>query len=171
MGFNKQPKRVKQTGYRVVQNNKQLCVVNAVQSRSRVPLFSTPWTAACQASLSFDISWSLLKPMFIESVMPSKHLILCHPLILLPSIFLDLKVFSNELALSIRWLKYWSFSFGISPSNEYSRLISFRIDWFYFLAVQGLSSVFSNTTIQKNQFFSIQLCLRPNSHIHTWLPE
>ena len=126
---------------------------SSVQSLSSVRLFSTPWTAACQASLSFDISWSLLKPMFIESVMPSKHLILCHPLILLPSIFLDLKVFSNELALSIRWLKYWSFSFGISPSNEYSGLLSFRTDWFDLLAVQGtLKSLLQHHNSKKSIF-------------------
>ena len=130
---------------------------------SRVPLFSTPWTAACQASLSFAISWSLLKPMFIESVMPSKHLILCHPFILLPSIFLDLKVFSNESALSIRWPKYWNFSFCISPSNEYSRLISFRIDWFDLLAVQGtLKSLFQHHNsksliLQHSALFMAQL--------------
>ena len=94
-----------------------------------------PWTAACQASLSFTISWSLLKLIYIESVMPSNHLILCHPLLLLPSIFPSNSVFSNESALHIRWSEYWSFN--ISPSNEDSGLISFRIDWFDFLAVQG----------------------------------
>ena len=102
---------------------------------SCVWLFATPWTAAHQASLSFTISQSLLKLMSIESVMPSNHLILCHPLFLLPSIFPSIRVFSNESALRIRWAKYWSFS--ISPSNEYSALISFRIDWFFLLAVQG----------------------------------
>ena len=95
------------------------------------------WTAACQASLSFTISWSLLKLMSIESVMPSNHLILCHPLLLLPSIFPSIRVFSKELALCIRWPKYWSFSFSISPSSDYLGLISFRIDWFDLLAVQG----------------------------------
>ena len=99
-----------------------------VQSLSRVWLFATPWTVAHQASLSFTISWSLLKLMSIESVMPSNHLILCHPLLLLPSIFPNIRVFSNELTLHIRWPKDWSFSFSISPSNEYSELISFRID-------------------------------------------
>ena len=97
----------------------------------------TSWTAAHQAFLSFTISWSLLKLMSIESVMPSKHLILCHPLLLLPSIFPSIRVFSNESALQIRWPKYCSFSFSISPSNEYSGLISFRIDLFDPLAVQG----------------------------------
>ena len=99
-----------------------------VQLLSRVRCFVTPWTAAHQASLSFTISWSLLKLMSIESVMPSNHLILCHPL-LLPSIFPSIRFFSNELALGIRWPKYWTFSFSISPSNEYSGLISFRMDW------------------------------------------
>ena len=94
-------------------------------------------TAACQASLSFTTFWSLLKLMSIESVMPSNHLILCHPLLLLPSIFPSIRVFSNESALHIRWSKYWSFSFSISPSNEYLGLISFRMDWLDLLAVQG----------------------------------
>ena len=95
---------------------------------SRVRLFATPWTAARQASLSFTISWSLLKLMSIESVLPSNHLILCCPLLLLPSIFSSIRVFSNESTLCIRWPKYWSFSFNLSPSREYSGLISFRID-------------------------------------------
>ena len=103
---------------------------------SHVRLFAIPWTAACQASLSITNSWSLLKLMSIESVMPSNHLILCHPL-LLPSIFPSIKVFSNESVLHIRWPKYWSFSFSISPSNEYSGLIFFRMDWLDLLAVQG----------------------------------
>ena len=97
----------------------------------------TPWTVALQAFLSFTISWSLLKLMSIESVMPSNHLILCHPLLLLPSIFPSIRVFSNESALHIRWPKYWSFSFSISPSNEYSGLVSFWIDWFDLLVLQG----------------------------------
>ena len=104
---------------------------------SHVQLFATPWTAARQASLSITNSWSLLKLTSIESVMPSNHLILCHPLILLPSIFPSIRVFSNESAVRIRGPKYWNFSFSISPSNEYSELISFRIDWFDLLAVQG----------------------------------
>ena len=110
-----------------------------VQCLSHVRLFTTPWTAALQASLSFTISQSLLKFMSTESVMPSNHLILCHPLLLLPSIFPSIRVFSNESALHIRWPKYWSFSFSISPSNEYSGFFSFRIDWFD-LAVQKESS-------------------------------
>ena len=110
---------------------------SSVQSLSCVQLFETPWTATCQASLSFTISWSLLKLMSIESVMPSNHLILCHPLLLLPSIFPSTGVFSNESALRIRWPKYGSFSPSISSSNEYSELISFRTDWCDLLAVQG----------------------------------
>ena len=106
-----------------------------VQLLSRVRLFVTPWTTACQAFLSFTISQSLFKLMSIESVMPSKHLILCGPL-LLPSIFPSIRVFSNKSALHIRWSKYWSFGFSISPSNEYSELISFTFDWFDLLAVQ-----------------------------------
>ena len=117
----------------------------SVQSLSHVPLFVTPWTAACQDSLSITNCWSLLKLTSIESVMPSNHLILCHPLLLPPSIFPSIRVFSNESVLPIRWPKYWSFSFNISPSNEYSRLISFRIDWFDPLAVQGtLKSLFQH---------------------------
>ena len=99
--------------------------------------FATPWTAVLQASLSFPFSWNLLKFMSIESTMPSNHLILCHPLVFLSSIFPSLRVFINELALHIRWPKHWSFSFSISPSNEYSGLISFRMDWLDLLAVQG----------------------------------
>ena len=109
---------------------------SSVQSLSCVRLFATPWTAACQASLSITNSRSLLKLVSIESVMPSNHLILCHPL-LLPSNFPSIRVFSHELALCIKWPKYWSFSFSISPSNEYSGPISFRMDWLDLLAVQG----------------------------------
>ena len=107
------------------------------QSFSRIWLFATPWIAARQASLSFNISWSLLKLMSIELMMTSNHLILCCALLLPPLIFHNIRVFSNELALCISWSKYWSFNFSISPSNEYSRLISFRFDWFYLLAAQG----------------------------------
>ena len=107
-----------------------------VQLLSRVWLFATPWTAARQASLFITNSWSLPKLMSIESVMPSNHLILCRPL-RLPSIFPSIRVFSDESVLRMRWLKYWSFSFSISPSNEYSGLISFRMDWLDLLAVQG----------------------------------
>ena len=110
---------------------------SSVQSLSRVWLFATPWIAACQASLSNTNSRSSLKLTSIKSVMPSSHLILCRPLLLLPSIFLSIRGFSNEYALRIRWPKYWSFSFNISPSNEHSRLMSFRMDWLDLLAVQG----------------------------------
>ena len=105
-----------------------------VQSLGRVQLFVTPWTAARQSSLSLTISWSLLKLMSIESVMPSNHLILCHPLVHLPSVFPIIRVFSSESVLHIRWPEYWSFNFSISPSNEYSGFISFRINWFDLLA-------------------------------------
>ena len=130
----------------------------SVQSLSHVRLFATPWTAARQASLSITNSWSLLKLMSIESVMPSNHLILCHPLLLLPSIFPSIRVFSNESVLCIRWPKYWSFSFSISPSKEYSGLISGWTGWVS-LQSKGLSRVFSNSTIQKHQFFGVQLSL------------
>ena len=138
----------------------------SVQSLSRVRLFATPWTAAHQASLSLTNSWSLPKLMSIESVhlsMPFKHLILCRPLLLLPSIFPSIMIFSNESVLCIRWPKYWSFSFSISPSNEYSGLISFRIDWLHLLAVQGtLKSLLqhhnSKTSILRcSTFFMVQL--------------
>ena len=109
---------------------------SSVQLLSHVQLFATPWTAACQASLSITNSRSLLKLMSIKSVMPSNHLILCHPLLLLPSVFLSIRVFSNESVLHIRWPKYWGFSFSISPSNEYPGLIYFRVDQFNPLAVQ-----------------------------------
>ena len=110
-------------------DSESVCSISqSVQLLSRVRLFATPWTAACQASLSITNSWSLLKLMSIESVMPSNHLILCHPLLLLPSIFLNIRFFSNEADPHTRWPKYWSFSFSISPSNEYSVLISFRMD-------------------------------------------
>ena len=136
---------------------------SSVQSLSRVRLFITPWTAARQASLSITNSQSLLKLMPIESVMPSIHLILCHPLLLLPSIFPSIRVFSNESTLRIRWPKYWSFSFNISPSNEYTGLISFRMDWLDLLAVQGtLKSLLQHHTskasiLQHSAFFIFQL--------------
>ena len=125
--------------------------VQSVQSLSHVWFFVTPWTATRQASLSITNFWSPPKPMSIKLVMPSNHLIPCHPLLLLPSIFPSIRVFSNESALRIRWPKYWSFSFNISPSNEHPGLIS--------LQSKGLSRVFSNTTVQKHQFFSAQLSL------------
>ena len=143
--------------------------VSSVQSLSRVWLFVIPWTAAHQAFLFITNSWSLPKPMSVESVMPSSHLILCHPLLLLLPVPPSIRVFSNESTLCMRWPKYWSFNFNISPSNEYPGLISFRMDWLDLLAVQGtLSRVFSNTTVQKHRFFSAQLSSQSNSHIHTW---
>ena len=138
---------------------------NSVQSLSHVRRSVTQWTAACQASLAITNSWSLLKLMSIESVMPSNHLILCHPLLLPSSISPSSRVFSNELALPIRWPKFGNFTF--SPSNEYSGLISFRMDWLDLLAVKGLSRVFSSTTIQKHQFFGTQSSLCSNLHIRT----
>ena len=130
-----------------------------VQLLSRVWLFATPWTAVCQASVSTTNSQSLLKFMSIESVMPSNDLILCCPFLLLPSIFPNIRVFSTESVLCIRWPKYWSFNFSISPSNEYSELISFMIDWFDLLAVQGTLKSLLHTTVQKHQFFGAQLSL------------
>ena len=130
---------------------------SSVQSLSCVQLFETPWTAACQASLSITNSWSLLKLMSIKSVMPSNHLILCHPLLLLPSIFPSIRVFSSESVLCIRWPKYWSFSFSISPFNEYS--VSFRIDWFDLLAIQGtLKSLLQHHSSKASIFWPCFLC-------------
>ena len=143
------------------------CWFSSVQSLSRVWLFATPWIAACQASLSITDSQSLLRLMSIELVMPSSHLILCCPLLLLPPVLPSIRVFSNESALRMRWPKYWSFSFNISPSNEYSGLISFRMDWLDLCSPRD-SQVFSNTTVQKHQFFGAQLSSQSNSHIHTW---
>ena len=128
-----------------------------------VPNFETPWTAACQASSSITNSQSLLKFLSIELVMPSNHLILCHPLLLLPSIFPSIRVFSSESVLHIRWPKYWSFCFSISPSNEYLGPISFRIDWFDLLAIQGtLKSLLQHhsskaSILQHSGFFIVQL--------------
>ena len=151
---------VRQTVCRLIKEHPFLVFV---QSFGRVQLFGTPWTAAHQASLSFSISWSLLKFMCIESVMPSNHLILCRPLLLSPSIFPNIRVFSNESALRIRWPKYWSSSFSISPSNVYSGLISYIIDWFDLLAVQGtLKSLLQEhswkvSIFQCSAFFMVQL--------------
>ena len=144
---------------------------HVVQSLSRVWLFVTSWTIAHQVSLFFTNSQSLLKLMSIESMMPSNHLILCYPLLFLSSIFHSIRVFSSELTLRIGWPKCWSFSFSINPSNEYSGLISFRIDYFDLLAVQGTLRVFSNTTVQRHQFFGTVPYLWSGSHIHTWLLE
>ena len=143
--------------------------VVVVQSVSHAWLFAIPWAEAHQASLSFTISQSLLKLMSIESIMPSNHLILCCSLLLPPSVFPSIRIFSKELAFHIRWPKYWSLS--ISPSSEYSGLISFRIDWFDFLAVQGILKLFSSTRMRKHQFFGTQPSLWSNSHVHTWLLE
>ena len=150
---------------RVPECDVQTCVLSlfsSVQSLSCVWLFATPWTTARQAFLSITNSWSLLKLMSIESVMPSNHLILCHPL-LLASIFSSIRVFSNESALHIRWPAYWSFSFSISPSNEYSGLIFFRMDWLDLLAVQGtLKSLLQHhsskaSILWHSAFFMVQL--------------
>ena len=137
-------------------NGTSMAYVLVVQLLSHVQLFVTPWTAAHQASLSFTISRNLLKLMSSELMMPSNHLILCRQLFLLPSVFPSIRVFSNELALHIRWPEYWSFSFTISPSNECSGLISFRIDWFDLLADKRLLGVFSSTTAREYQFFRAQ---------------
>ena len=136
---------------------------SSLQLLSRVRLFATSGTAARQASLSITNSWSLLKLMSSESVMPSNHLILCRLLPLLPSIFPSIRVFSNESALHIRWPKYWSFSFSISPSNEYSGL-----NGLISLQSEGLSRVFSDTAVWKHQFFGAPSSLWSSSHIHTW---
>ena len=133
--------------------------VQSVQSLSRVRLFVTSWTAACQASLSITNSWSLPKLMSIKSVIPYNHLILCRPLLLLPSIFPRIRVFSNESALRIRWPKHWSFSFNISPSNEQPGLISLRMDWLDLLAVQGTRKSLLQHHSSKASIFSAQLSL------------
>ena len=125
-------------------------------SLSLIRLFATPWTAAC---LSITNSQSLIKLMSIKSGMPSNHVILCHPLLLLPSIFPSIRVFSSQSVLCIRWPKYWSFSFNISPSNEYLGLIPLGLTGWISLQSKGLSRVFSNTTVQKHQFFGAQLSL------------
>ena len=144
---------------------------SSVQSVSCVQLFATSWIAAHQASLSITNSRSSLKLTSIKLVMPCNHLILCHPLLLLPPIPPSIRVFSNESTLRMRWPKYWSFSFSISPSKEHPGLISFRMDWLDLLAVQGTLKVFSNTTVQKHQFFGAQPSSQSNSHIHTWPQE
>ena len=141
----------------------QMYSVSSVQSVSHVQLFATPWTAARQASLSITNSWSFLKLMSIKSVMPSNYLIICRPILLPPSILPSIRVFSNESVLRIRWTKYWSFSFSISPANEYSGLISFRINWFDLLAVQGaLSSLLQHCStkasiLQHSAFYGLTL--------------
>ena len=145
---------------------------SSVQSLSHVWLSVTLWTAEHKASLSITNCRSLPKPMSIESVMPFNHLILCYPLLLLPSIFPNIRVFSNESALRIRWPKYWSFSFNISPSNEHPGLICFRIDWFDLLAVQGtLKSLLQHHSSKASVLLALSFLYSPNSHIHTWLLE
>ena len=146
-------------------------VVTVFQSLSHVQLFVTPRTAAWQASLSFTSFQSLLKLMCIESVMPFNNLILCCPLLLLPSVFPSIKVFSNDLALCIRWPKYWHFSLSISPSKHIENW--FHVGWTIWISLQctWLTRVFSNTTVQKHQFFGVQPSLWSNSNIHTWLLE
>ena len=155
----------KVAGYKI-NSQKSLAFIyqfSSVQSLSHVPLFATPQTAAHQASLSITNSRSPSKPMSIGSVMPSNHLILCHPLFLLASVFPSIMVFSNESALHIRWTKYWSFSFNISPANEHTGLISFRMDWLYLLAVQGtFKSLLQRHSskaliLQCSAFFIVQL--------------
>ena len=152
--------------------NQLCCICCCCSVAQSCPTLCDPMDCSSQASLSITNSQSLLKLMSIESVMPSNHLILRHPLLLPPSIFPSIRVFSNVSVLCIRWPKYWCFRFSISPCNEYSGLISFRMDWLDFLAVPGTSPrVFSNTTVQKHQFLGTQLSLWSNSHIHTWLQE
>ena len=138
---------------------------------SRVRLFATPWTIACQASLSTSNSRSLPKLMSIESVMIFNHLILCCPLLLPPSIFPSIRVFSNESALSIRWPKYWSFSFNISPSNEHPGVISFRMDWLDLLEVQGTLKSLLQHHSSKASILRCSPFIKSNSHIHIWLLE
>ena len=153
-----------------IKNGEELSQIqfSSVQSLSRVQLFAIPWIAARQSFLSITNSWTLLKLMPIESVMPSSYLILCRPLLLLPPIPPSIRVFSNESTLRIRWPKYCSFSFSISLSNEHPGLISFRMDWLDLLAVQGTLKSLLHTTVQKHQFFGTQLSSQSNSHIHTW---
>ena len=145
------------------QKNRIVSWFSSVQLLSHVWLFATPWTTARQVSLSITNSWSPPKPMSVELVMPSNHLILCHPLLCLPSILPSIRVFSNESALRIRWPKYWSFSFNIRPSNEHPGLISFRMDWLDLLAVQGtLKSLLQHhssraSVLQRSAFFIVQL--------------
>ena len=141
--------------------------ISSVQSLSLVRLFTTPWTEACQASLSISSSCNLLRLMSIESVMPSNHLILCHPILLLPSIFPSIRVFSSESVLCSQWPKYWNFSFSISPSNEYSGLISFGIDWFDRLAIQGILKSLLQHPSSKASILRCSASSQSNSHIHT----
>ena len=151
--------------------NHEVYQFSSVQSLSRVWLFATPWTAARQASLSITNSQSSLRLTTIESVMPSSHLILCRPLLLLPPIPPSIRVFSNESILHMRWPKYWSFSFSIIPSKEIPGLISFRMAWLDLLAVQGTLKSLLQHHSSKASFFGAQPCSQSNSHIHTWPQE
>ena len=140
---------------------------SAVQVLICVRLFVTLWSAACQASLSITNSWSLLKLLSIKLVIPPKHLIFCCPLLLPPSMFPSIRVFSNELVLCIRWPKYWSFSFSISPSNEHSGLISFRMDWFDLLAVQGiLKSLLQHRSSKASILWRSAFCMVQLSYLY-----
>ena len=157
------------TGQMLLKTN--TITVSSVQSLSRVRLFATPWIAACQVSLSITNSRSSPKLMCIESVIPSSHLILCRPLLLLPSIPPSIRVFSNESTLWMRWPKFWSFSLSISPFNEHPELVSFNMDWVDPLAGQGtLKSLLQHHSL-KHQFFSALPSLWSNLHIHSWLLE
>ena len=144
---------------------------SSVQSLNCVRLFATPWSAAHQASLSITDSRSSLKLMSIYSVMPSNHVMFCCPLLLLPSIFSSIRAFSNESVIWIRWPKYWSFSFRISPSNEYSGWFPLGRTGYVSSQSKRLLRIFSNTTVQNHQYFSSQLFLQSSSHNHTWLLE
>ena len=143
-----------------------IIVAVVIQSPNHVQSFTTPWVAALQVSLFITIYQTLSKFMAIELVMQFNHIILCHLHLLLPSIFLSIRVFSKESAALIRWPKYQSFSYNISPSKEYSVLISIKTDWFDLLKIKGFSGVLSSTTVQKHQFFGAQPSLCSNSHIH-----
>ena len=143
--------------------------ISSVQLFSRVLLFVTPWITACQASMSITNSQSSLKLMFIESVMPSRHLIFCHPLLLLPPIPPSIRVFSNESTLCMRQPKYWNFSFSISPSKEHPGLISFKMDWLDLLVVQGTLKNLLQHHSSKASILRCSASLWSNSHIHTWL--
>ena len=152
--------------------NPSLYIVTVVQALNRVQLFVIPWTAALQASLFFTISWSLLKLMYKELVMPSKHRVLCCPFLLLPLIFPRIRVFFNESVLHIRWPKYWSFSFSINLSNEYSGLISFRMDWLNLLSVQRtLICLLQHHSSKASVLWCSAFSSWSNSHIHPWLLE
>ena len=161
----------RKTASTVSGTSKHSTMLFIVQSLSCVWLFATPWTVARQASLSITNSQSLFKLMSIKLVMPSNHLFFCHPRLLLPSVFSSIRVLSNESVLCIRWPKYCSFSFSISPYNEHPGLISFRMDCLDLLAVQGTLKNLLQHHRSKHQFFSTQLSLQSNSHIHKWPPE